>query len=357
MSDINGILRIDTLKNIFGIPVINLITLLPPGDGWIIAFFGVLVLSVICLTLGLFSRLSIILVYLGLVSLQHRNIYVHHSGDHLFLLAAFYLLFAPIDATLSLDRIRKIWFPGKGSTKLIPDTPEPRSLWAVKAYKLQFALIYWQTSWAKIAAPTWWDGTALYYVFRHAEFARFFVPIVPENMFLMKLFTWSAMLIEFCAWIFIWFKETRYYVLLSLILLHLGIDYAMNIPLFEHIMIVSLVLFIPSEDLAKFMQKIRSFTSPHLGAPATIAYNGGITQHRKIASTLKSLDILHRIKLIDIQNLPDNHSLPNNFLQEAQSKVAVLADETPLHGIPALKKLSQNLPFCWPIYPVLSLLR
>lgn len=357
MSDTNGILRIGTLKNIFGIPVINLIAALPPGDNWLIAFFIVFVIACVFLTLGLFTRFSIILVYLGLVSLQHRNIYVHHSGDHLLLIAAFYMLFAPIGAALSLDRIRKIWSrPDSQSTSVISDRAEPKSLWAVKAFKFQFALIYWQTSWAKIAAPTWWDGTALYYVFRHAEFGRFFVPIVPENMFLMKLFTWSAMLIEFCAWIFIWFKETRYYVLLSLLALHLGIDYAMNIPIFEHIMIVSLVLFIPAEDLATFMEKIRAALAPHLAAPVSIAFNGALAKHVKIASTIKSLDILRRINLIDIQN-PGEITLANNVLNEAQTKVTVLSSDSCLHGAPALKVISRNLPFCWPFYPVLALLR
>lgn len=357
MSDTNGILRIQTLKYIFGIPVINLITLLPPGDAWIIAFFATFVVACVCLTLGLFTRASIILVYLGLVSLQHRNIYVHHSGDHLFLLAAFYMLFAPIDANLSLDRIRRIWSKKDSSPELISDTPETRSLWAVKAYQLQFALIYWQTAWAKIAAPTWWDGTAMYYVFRHAEFARFFVPIVPENMFLMKVFTWAAMLIEFCAWIFIWFKETRYFVLLSLIALHLGIDYAMNIPLFEHIMIVSLIVFIPAEDLAKFMNQIRSAVAPYCGPPIKIVFNSALPQHIKIANTVRSLDILRRTQLLDLQNLPDDISIPAHVAEKAQKSVSVLTNDSSVDGLPALRTVSSRLPFFWPLYPVLSLLR
>ncbi len=296
-SDTNGILRIETLHNIFAIPVINLITLLPPGDEWLIAFFVVFVLACICVTLGLFSRLSMLLVFLGLVSFNHRNIYVHHSGDHLLGIAAFYMMFAPIGATLSVDRILSIWF----GDKVPPLTAEKTSLWAMRAFQIQFALIYWQTSWAKLAAPTWWDGTALYYVFRHIEFSRFYVPFVPQNMLLLKLFTWSALVIEFCAWIFIWFKETRYFVLLSLLALHLGIDYAMNIPVFEHIMIACLILFIPAEDLQKLMSKIKAWVSPALGAPVLLSYNGEISTHVKIARTIKCLDIFDKVQLVDLK--------------------------------------------------------
>jgi hypothetical protein len=243
-SNTNGILRPETLNSIFGIPVINLLVLLPQGDGWLIAFFGLFTLACLCVTLGLFSRVSMVIVYLGLLSFLHRNIYVHHGGIHLMCIAAFWMMFAPIGAALSLDRL---WFKSKSSYE------HNCSLWALKAYQFQFALVYWQSSMAKLAAPSWWDGTAMYYVFRHSEFARFTVPFVPQNIFFLKLCTWGAVLIEFLGWTLIWFKETRYAVLFALLALHLGIEYAMNIPMFEHIMIASLLIFVPAEDAEKFV--------------------------------------------------------------------------------------------------------
>jgi hypothetical protein len=243
-SNTNGILRPETLNSVFGIPVINLLVLLPQGDGWLIAFFGLFTLACLGVTLGLFSRVSMVIVYLGLVSFLHRNIFVHHGGIHLMCIAAFWMMFAPTGAALSLDRL---WFKSKSSSE------QNCSLWALKAYQFQFALVYWQSSMAKLAAPSWWDGTAMYYVFRHSEFARFTVPFVPQNMFFLKLCTWGAVFIEFLGWTLIWFKETRYAVLLALLALHLGIEYAMNIPMFEHIMIASLIIFVPSEDAEKFV--------------------------------------------------------------------------------------------------------
>ena len=251
-SDTNGILRLETLNKIFGIPVINLIALLPSGDHWLVAFFAVFVLACIGLTLGLFSRISAILVYLGLVSFLHRNIYVHHGGDHLLAIAAFWMMFAPIDAALSLDCL---WFKKEPES----DLPKHCSLWAVRAYQFQFALIYWQCSLSKLASPSWEDGTAMYYVFRHLEFARFPVPFVPQDFVLLKLFSWGAIACEFLGWTLIWFKETRYFVLLALLGLHIGIDYAMNIPIFEHIMIVSLLIFIPGEDAEKFYVRAKGW--------------------------------------------------------------------------------------------------
>jgi hypothetical protein len=244
-SDANGILSLKTLNHIFGIPVIDLIVLLPPGDGWLITFFVFFVIACLCLTLGLFSRVAAFLVYLGLVTFMHRNIYVHHGGEHLMCIAAFWLALMPIDAALSLDRL---WFK-RGQPFW---QPQICTLWALKAYQFQFALIYWQASLSKLAAPSWSDGTAMYYVIRHQEFARFPIPFVAQNLFLLKLVTWGSIFAESLGWTLIWFKETRYLVLAILLLFHLGIEWSMNIPLFEHIMIVSLICFIPGEDAEKF---------------------------------------------------------------------------------------------------------
>jgi hypothetical protein len=249
-SDTNGILSLKTLNHIFGIPVIDLITLLPPGDGWLITFFVVFVLACLCLTVGLFSRVASIIVYVGLVTFLHRNIYVHHGGNHLMCLAAFWLIFMPIDSALSLDRL---WFK-KGQPFW---EPQKCSLWGLKAYQFQFALIYWQAFLSKLAAASWWDGTAMYYVMRHQEFSRFPVPFIAQNLILLKLATWGSIFAESLGWTLIWFAETRYLVLAILLVFHLGIEYSMNIPIFEHIMIVSLICFIPGEDADKFIACMR----------------------------------------------------------------------------------------------------
>jgi hypothetical protein len=165
-------------------------------------------------------------------------------------LVAFWLMFAPTDAALSLDR----WFFKKNQNFW---APQKCSLWALKAYQFQFALIYWQASLSKLAAPSWWDGTAMYYVARHQEFARFPVPFVAQNLILLKLATWGSILAESLGWTLIWFAETRYIVLVVLLFFHLGIEYSMNIPIFEHIMIISLICFIPGDDAEKLIAFIR----------------------------------------------------------------------------------------------------
>ena len=55
----------------------------------------------------------------------------------------------------------------------------------------------------------------------------------------------------------VWFRELRYPVLLAGLCLHLGIEYAMNIPLFEWISIATYAVFIYPEDLSRAGEWIR----------------------------------------------------------------------------------------------------
>jgi hypothetical protein len=59
-------------------------------------------------------------------------------------------------------------------------------------------------------------------------------------------------------------------VLLVLLGLHIGIEYAMNIPIFEHIMIISLIVFIPGEDAEKFVAWVKSSLLKNDKSPKTL---------------------------------------------------------------------------------------
>jgi len=55
----------------------------------------------------------------------------------------------------------------------------------------------------------------------------------------------------------VWLKELRYPVLLLGLLLHLSIEYSMNVPLFEWVLLSAYVLFIDPDDLQRAMHWVR----------------------------------------------------------------------------------------------------
>jgi len=246
-----GAVTLDTARSTAIGTRLNLFALLPPGDFWVWLFFAVFVLFACFLTIGLFTRLSTVIVFVGLVSIHHRNLFILNSGDSLLRLTSFLLMFAPCGAALSVDRWKRIRRGQEG--------PEPplHSPWAQRLIQIQIAIAYFSTFYWKTQGSMWIDGTALYYVSHIAEFKRFPVPFLFDNLWLIKAATWFTLLTEFSLAVLVWIKELRYYVLAAGVLLHLGIEWSMNIPLFEWIFIATYITFVEPAHLDRSWQWLR----------------------------------------------------------------------------------------------------
>ena len=258
---------------------INIFNWMPPGDTSIIIVFGFLLIASICLTAGFCTRLSALLVYVALASFQQQNGMIVNGGHILMKMTAFYLIFAPSSYFLSIDAWlkKRKQFPTeekqdivvslssdlqKSSPSLNGSVNIAPSGWTQRMLRFLIALIYFQAFWSKLEDKTWLDGTALYYVLRQQEFMRFPIEWISNNLWLCQSLTWGALIIEFAMFSLLWFKETRYFVLVGALLLHAGIEYTMNLPIFESIMMAYLVLFIPSKDLMKAYYKLRLWLAP-----------------------------------------------------------------------------------------------
>jgi hypothetical protein len=253
----HGICSAETSRQVLaplGPPGMNIRAILPAGDAGIVTLFWLLVVAAISLGLGFFTRISAICVYLALGTFQQENSLLINGGDIFLKMSAFYLILAPAGHRISLDRLRKTQSRTKSKQPLQDNPPG----WAQRMFRFQIALIYFQAFWSKLDDPTWKNGSAIYYVLREQEFLRFPVAWISDNLWMCQTLTWGTLFIEAAMWSLVWFKETRYIALAGALFLHLGIEYTMNLPTFETLMIASLVLFIPAQDLKSFSIKVHS---------------------------------------------------------------------------------------------------
>ena len=123
---------------------LNLFSVLPQSNAWNEALFWVALGSAILLTIGLFTRLNSVLVFICLTSIQQRNLYITHGGDTFLRLAGFFLIFAPDGTAFSVDRLIRLR-RGKESP-----TIQPRSPWAQRMIQLQLSFLYLATFLLKI---------------------------------------------------------------------------------------------------------------------------------------------------------------------------------------------------------------
>lgn len=230
----------------------TLFTLLPNSNALVLTLFCTLFVAAFMVTIGFRTRISAAVVFVLLVSFQVRGHLIMNSSDTLLRLSAFLLMFSPAGEMFSVDAYRK-------GLKTYGDQWTARaSPFIQRLLQWQVVFVYVQACFFKTEGAAWLDGTAIYYVTRCIDFRRLPVPYLLDHMWTIKALTWGTLLIELAFCTIVWFKEVRYYILLGGIALHLGIEWTMNIPNFEWIMIAMYINFVDPDDLKKVMDRLHA---------------------------------------------------------------------------------------------------
>ena len=215
----------------------------------VVVFLLTLVASV-ALTLGLFSRLAAFLLFVGIVSFEHRNGLVTNSGDGLIRNLAFFTALTPCGEGLSLDRLRKkpanFWdFPA-------------RAPWGLRLIQLQLSIGYLSAVWHKAGNPLWRGGTAVSYSLRIQDITHLPVPsFITHSVVLTEILTYGTLVSELAIGILIWNRAARPYVLIVGILLHLSIDFSLMVGFFSYGMLTAYLAFITPETSERRILAVR----------------------------------------------------------------------------------------------------
>lgn len=235
---------------------LNLFTIIPQSDPWIDAFFWFSLGSALLLTIGLLTRINSVIVFLCLVSIHQRNLFITHGGDTFLRVAGFFLMFAPAGAAFSVDRLMRVGGRKRGEENAF-NRPRPERPWAQRMIQIQLSLLYFAAFCSKVKSPAWLNGTALYYVYHLDSLQRFPVPAWFLYPTALKLESWSAMALEFSLAVLIWVKELRYILLALGLLFHLWLEYSLNVSLFEWDVLSAYILFIDPADASRAWNWIR----------------------------------------------------------------------------------------------------
>ncbi len=231
------------------LPVFDLFLLLPNEDSWRLGFLYACILFSICLALGLFTRIVSVILFLCLLTLNNHFPMILHAGDNYCRLLLLFLCFTPSGAVLSLDRY------------FAPNKPPQIAIeaWPQRLIQIQLTYIYFINWIYKVMSTQWTEGSAVYYATRLTQYYRFPLPPLLDTQFGSCFFSWLTLIIEFALFAFIWQKKSRYWVLLTGAVFHMGLDWCFNLGLFEWFFIASYILFIDPKDLSnQNIEKIKN---------------------------------------------------------------------------------------------------
>ncbi len=321
---------------------INPLTL-PNADHFLTPLLALYLLAALGLTLGLWTRTSAALVYLGLTLLHNRDAPMHNSGDTVMIVLSLYLLLSPAGAACSLDRLWRI-FRGRED-----DAPPPVVPWAQRLMQIQIAVLYLCASLSKMTGPQWADGTATYYPLHLSESARF--PILGrDNIYVINLMTWGTVAVEFALATFVWVPRLRLYVLAAGVALHLGIEYTFNIPLFSALMITSYLNFLTGADIRHFLAWAKR---PLALTPLRLVYDGECDFCRSSLLVVRFLDVFRQITFVDSHDRAALADTGVRFEDAEEAAYAVRPDGRQYAGFDAFRQIAAQMPATVLLVPLL----
>ncbi|MDD7916319.1 HTTM domain-containing protein [Actinomycetospora callitridis] len=212
----------------------------------VISLWVVTLLGAIGVMIGFRTRLATILLFVGVLSFERRDPYILNAGDVLLRTLAFYLVFSPAGAALSVDRWRhareRFWeFP-------------LRAPWALRLMQIQLSVIYFATLWGKLQGDRWRDGTAVSYALRIDDIHRFATPgFLTDSVVLSEILTFGTLLLELALAILVWNRTLRPWVLALGVSLHLSIAFSIMVGFFTMLMLTLYLAFIPAETARRLI--------------------------------------------------------------------------------------------------------
>jgi hypothetical protein len=213
---------------------------------WVRCVLGAVAAVAVGFALGWRTRIMGVLLYLGLLSLYHRNISSNCGPDQVMMITSFYMMLSPCGAALSLDARRASQRRGTIAEPLIVP-------WAQRLLQIQLSLIYLCTAAFKCRGTTWLGGTAIHFVIFNHEVGQSNLEWLAGYPILISLLSQCTPFVECALAFLLWFRPTRKWVACLGVMLHLGIVPLVNVPLFGEQMTALYLVFLAPDELAAFL--------------------------------------------------------------------------------------------------------
>jgi hypothetical protein len=239
---------------------------------WSLHYGGIL--CGVLLLLGVAPKLSLLGIYINIVSFNHiGDLPMDSQDDHLRVMA-FWFFFLPLNHVTIYDTFHK---NGKEPSD---DNTATWSIWPYRLVQFQCIYFYLGASWGKLATnKSWIEGLEIWRALHgHIFCVGPWQPDFLLNTLLpLKLLTWVSLFIETICVVTVWPLRTRKITVWVMVLFHVGIDITMNMHIFEWVCILAWLFFLaePESMTTSIESTTESTSSP--STPPSFYYRRWIT--------------------------------------------------------------------------------
>jgi predicted DCC family thiol-disulfide oxidoreductase YuxK len=310
------------------------------------AFFAVLIVVALLFTAGAYTRMTTVLLYVGMVSIDVRDPWIVNSGDRLLSILLFFGIFAPMGAALSADRLWSIY---KGD---VDRSPARGAYWAVRLMQFQVCSMYFWSTYIKCQGNSWPGGEAIYWTSRNIERSRFSLPFVTDTLVGINLLVYFTLLVEGLFPFLVWNKRTRPYAVAGGVLLHLGIEHMMTIQVFGFVVLSSYLLFFEGEEIRRAWDYLRW---PVRGKRESVPvfYDGDCGFCTRCTWALESMDVLDRFRLLNFRDPKVQREFPDLDPERSEKELVLKTRQGKWYGgFYAFRWMFWRIPAMMPVTPL-----
>ncbi|WP_421889859.1 HTTM domain-containing protein [Marinoscillum sp.] len=304
-------------------------------------YLVMMVVLAILYSLGYGGRITGMLLFIGIMVLKLRNGFILDGSDNVIQVILPFLVIA--------DSHFHFRYTPRKKPATNPYLKELQGA-AVLALMIQVCFVYFFTSLAKIQGELWLNGTAVYYTMRVHDFmATPYNITLTKNHYFVVLSTYFTLFWEMSFAFLIWFRKTKYFVMLGGVMLHLGIWIFMRIDNFSWIMMGSYLIFISDEEYLDFRERV-------LAHKITVYIDSWCQNCVRFGKLTSRLNI-GLIEIADIRNLnqPETGSLDTG--RAMQEMATVNRKGVIRYGYPSLIRIALRTPALWLLLPILLLFK
>jgi hypothetical protein len=205
-------------------------------------FLGVAV--AFAFTIGLFTRISTLCLWLLIRSMLARNPYLANGEEMVMQMCLMYLILGNLGGAFSVDA----WLR---SRRGLPEITEI-SAWPIRMMQINVALVYLiSLPYKMLQDPGWVTGDALHWTIASDMWGPNQYPwlTLVWDGWLRKALTFGTVFIEAYFPLAVWFRKTRLFAIIGISSLHLGIALLIpNVTYFTLAMVCCFVAFLTEKD-------------------------------------------------------------------------------------------------------------
>lgn len=212
------------------------------SESGVTAVFLIAAVAMVCLGVGLCTRISAIAVFVFHLSYTYRAFPCLHGWDTLLRVFSFLVMLSPVSAVWALDRL---WMKRLG---WISSESRRVPCYGLTLMKIQVVVIYLQTVWLKVDDEFWRNGEFFSY-FMMSMYSRFPDPAWAGWTTLSSVMTYSTLLIELAVPFLLLFPTTRGIGFLLGFGLHFGIAVTSVLHVFSVAMMATYFAFLDGREI------------------------------------------------------------------------------------------------------------